>query len=87
MTEYEKYQEWKRRIDEYCGEIKQANVWSDGKPRSGFFPLGRITTCRDPEHLAPSHITIPQGQGYRHVCPSCGHVQVVMPPQVFLSDS
>lgn len=28
--------------------------------------------CLDPAHKPPSHMVIPAGKIYRHVCPSCG---------------
>lgn len=53
------------------------------KKESGFFDLPEEERkCTNPEHDVPSHLHIPQGKGYRHVCPSCGKVQVVKPPQI-----
>lgn len=46
---------------------------------SGFFDLPRPAICNDPAHLAPSHLYIPPGRGYRHVCPACGAVQILAP--------
>lgn len=37
--------------------------------------------CNDPEHGPPMYYSIPQGYGYKHVCPSCGKSQVIIPPQ------
>lgn len=50
----------------------------------GFFDLPQKKTCRHPEHRPPSHIHIPQGKGYRHVCPGCGNVVDIIPQQVTL---
>lgn len=50
--------------------------------KSGFFPLTKHIQCMDPEHTPPTHICIPPGQGYRHVCPSCGKVTTIIPPQI-----
>lgn len=55
----------------------------DGK-KSGFFPLNIQKGCQDRAHNPPGYMVIPQGQGYRHVCPSCGKVQIVIPPQYTL---
>ena len=33
--------------------------------------------CRDPSHEPPTHLVIPAGKRYRHVCPSCGRVVYV----------
>lgn len=52
--------------------------------KGGFFPLPKDKTCRNPEHQPPSHIHIPQGEGYRHVCPGCGNVIDIIPQQVTL---
>lgn len=55
----------------------------NNKPKKGgFFPLPKSKQCKDPSHSPPSHICIPQGQGYRHVCPSCGNVIELIPPQI-----
>jgi len=35
--------------------------------------------CKDPEHNPPTHLVIPRGKIYRHVCPSCGREVVVRP--------
>jgi hypothetical protein len=56
----------------------------DSEKKSGFFDLPQQDICRDKEHNPPSHICIPQGKGYRHVCPSCGKETVIIPPQVRL---
>lgn len=59
--------------------------------KGGFFPLPKFPdkkleedTCNSTEHDPPKYLHIPQGQGYKHVCPRCGKVQVVIPPQITL---
>jgi hypothetical protein len=52
------------------------------KKESGFFDLPTSTTCKDSEHNPPEYLHIPQGKGYRHVCPACGYVTNVIPPQI-----
>jgi hypothetical protein len=54
------------------------------KTKEGFFDLPKITVCKDPEHYPPSHMVVPQGKGYKHVCPSCKNVSVIIPPQISL---
>ena len=55
------------------------NVIELAKPeKSGFFDLTKRYACRDPEHHAPTHIHLPAGKGYRHVCPTCGAVQTIV---------
>ncbi len=49
---------------------------------SGFFDLPQAVKCKHPEHNPPSHIHIPQGKGYRHVCPACGDVAILTPSQI-----
>lgn len=41
----------------------------------------RRPMCRHPEHSAPTGIYIPEGKGYRHVCPACGRTDIVIPDQ------
>jgi hypothetical protein len=58
----------------------------------GLFPLDIFkkgerkdaTDCNDSEHNPPKHYNIPQGFGYRHVCPACGKSQIIIPPQITL---
>lgn len=51
--------------------------------KGGFFDLPKgEKKCNHPGHQPPSHICIPQGKGYRHVCPACGVETVLIPPQI-----
>ena len=50
--------------------------------QGGFFDLPQDKRCKDKSHKPPTHIYIPQGKGYRHVCPSCGKVTDLIPPQI-----
>ncbi len=53
-------------------------------PESGSaFKLDEPNKCLDPSHNFPSHLHIPQGHGYRHVCPKCGEVKVATNPIAF----
>ena len=53
------------------------------KKKSGFQNAeNTFTTCKDTNHFAPSHIFIPDGKKYVHVCPSCGKEQTLVSPQV-----
>lgn len=47
------------------------------KEESGFFDITPQQICTHPEHNFPSHLVIPQGKGYKHVCPGCGRVIVI----------
>ena len=50
--------------------------------KSGFFDIHPTKLCNHPDHGFPSHLYIPFGKGYRHVCPSCGNVTTVIPQQI-----
>ena len=52
--------------------------------QSGFFDLPEQKKCNDVEHDPPKHLYIPQGQGYRHVCPSCGKETIIIPEQTYM---
>lgn len=55
------------------------------KKQSGFFPLtdiGSKEVCTDENHNPPMFIHIPYGQGYRHICPTCGEVTELISPQI-----
>lgn len=60
-------------------------VARDRAESGGFFPLPEDDPpCKHPSHNPPSHIHVPEGKGYRHVCPHCGEVQILMPSRVTL---
>lgn len=59
-----------------------ADIPMNRKPQSGFFDFPKQNVCNDLEHNPPMYLCIPQGQGYRHVCPSCGKVSTLMSPQI-----
>lgn len=58
------------------------NFVAHKKEKGGFFDLPKNTKCGDSEHEPPKYLHIPQGKGYRHVCPRCGQVKDIIPPQV-----
>lgn len=63
-------------------EIDKEKVFTNPK-KSGFFDLpDHDKKCNHPEHEPPSHICIPTGKGYRHICPSCGKETILIPPQI-----
>lgn len=63
--------------------IKQFPENMGKEKQSGFFDLPKQSkVCKDPSHEPPMHLHIPQGKGYRHVCPSCGKVTTIIPPQI-----
>lgn len=54
------------------------DVLKKQKEKSGFFDLPKDVMCKDPSHNPPNMISIPYGQGYKHVCPSCGSVKLII---------
>lgn len=64
----------------FCtGECKEIIGFESEK---GFFDLPKQTECTHPEHKPPTHLHIPQGKGYTHVCPSCKKSTTIIPPQI-----
>lgn len=55
--------------------------------KSGFFDLPVTRTCTHREHNPPTHMYIPPGQGYRHVCPGCGYAVELYGSQVWCGSS
>jgi len=45
--------------------------------KSGFEMLKDEAFCLDINHSPPTHLWIPQGKQYRHICPTCGKEQVL----------
>jgi hypothetical protein len=54
------------------------------KKESEFFDLPKNKQCVSPLHNPPSHIHIPQGKGYKHVCPDCKNETTIIPHQITL---
>jgi hypothetical protein len=50
--------------------------------KDGFFDLEKSKQCKHPSHKPPMHLHIPQGKGYRHICPNCGAETILIPPQI-----
>lgn len=75
-----KSNEGANQINEGANQIIE-RLKNKGK-EGGFFDLEIEETCNHPEHKPPTHLHIPQGKGYRHVCPACGNVIEVIPPQI-----
>lgn len=47
---------------------------------SGFEPIPEHEMqkpCTGGEHNPPTHLWIPPGQQYRHICPACGHETIL----------
>lgn len=54
--------------------------------KSGFErdPFGDVFGCLHPEHNPPTHLAIPAGQRYRHICPGC-RLSLVLRPSAFFA--
>lgn len=66
------------------GEVMRDNEKWAQKKKSGFEDDPAPARCPDREHEPPSHMVIPQGKIYRHICPNCGRETVLRPSQVFM---
>lgn len=42
------------------------------------------TTCRHPDHNPPTHLMIPTGKLYRHVCTGCKKEVILQPNTAYL---
>jgi hypothetical protein len=58
--------------------------WNGSDKKGGFEPLEKSEwePCISPGHNPPTHLYIPPGQQYRHVCPCCGAETVMRPTQI-----
>jgi predicted RNA-binding Zn-ribbon protein involved in translation (DUF1610 family) len=45
--------------------------------KSGFEDLPEEKRCSHPGHNPPTHLCIPPGKQYRHICPACGEEKVL----------
>lgn len=68
--------------EDFCGSVKCYTMQQFSKyatiPKkvSRLVDEPRFNICRDPSHNPPTHMHIPYGKIYIHVCPSC---QIEMP--------
>jgi len=53
-------------------------IKADKEKQSGFFDLDKNTICTDNQHNPPSHLLVPPGKGYKHVCPGCGQIKIIV---------
>jgi hypothetical protein len=54
----------------------------NNEKKGGFYDLPKDKICNDLNHKPPMHIYIPLGKGYKHICPSCGAITNIVPPQI-----
>lgn len=52
--------------------------------RGSFEDIPAQERCLNPSHEPPSHMVIPAGKQYRHVCPGCGREMILRPPAIFM---
>lgn len=52
--------------------------------RGGFEPIPEhARPCLSPGHNPPTHLCIPYGMQYRHICPACGNETVMQSSEVY----
>lgn len=51
---------------------KRGGFEDDPEPKAGGY-------CNHPEHVPPTHLYVPAGKRYRHICPACGQETVIRP--------
>ena len=69
---------------EFIDLVKENFMKILNNKESGFFDLPVKEKCTHPGHNPPSHLYIPPGKGYRHVCPGCKKETILIPPQISL---
>jgi predicted RNA-binding Zn-ribbon protein involved in translation (DUF1610 family) len=52
------------------------------RKQGGFKKLPVEQMCTSPFHAPPTHIYIPAGYVYEHVCPCCGATQILRSSQI-----
>lgn len=57
---------------------------NNDKDQSGFEDAPCEHICGHPSHNPPTHLVIPQGKIYNHVCPGCGVTMRITNPKQFL---
>lgn len=68
---------------EFINTLQSLEKLEDLLPaKCGFFDLPKIKRCNDREHEPPKYLYIPQGKGYKHVCPTCGSETIMIPQQI-----
>lgn len=65
------------------GLIEALDNKPPAKEKGGFFDLPKQEFCTHPDHTFPTHLYIPPGKGYTHVCPNCGASQTVHNPMIY----
>lgn len=53
------------------------SAWNANK-QDGFFDLEDKDICNHPSHKPPTLLNIPYGKGYRHSCPLCGKLTILI---------
>jgi hypothetical protein len=60
--------------------LEQIQQTTDEK--SHFEDIEQVKLCKNPEHNPPTHLHIPQGKRYVHICPGCNSRVILQPPQI-----
>lgn len=63
---------------------KLQEIQSKGRSNR-FIKLPEVKICRDPSHNPPTHLCIPEGMAYEHVCQGCGNTTLLHSPRISYS--
>lgn len=65
------------------GDHARRMVEASKRKQGGMEPIpAHQRPCNSPEHSPPTHLCIPEGMQYRHICPACGAEYVMRGSQV-----
>lgn len=53
--------------------------------KGGFEDIPEQERCRNAQHDPPTHMVIPPGKQYRHICPGCGLEILLRPPMIWMT--
>ena len=62
--------------------LEQFQRLAEKEERSHFEDLDVAPKCNHPEHEPPTHLHIPFGKKYVHICPGCKRRIELIPPQI-----
>jgi hypothetical protein len=87
MSDVTSHPQWPVTVDEHGHTHRSARdlMLSDVKTGGGLEPIPgyedyKRGMCTSPMHAPPTHICVPEGMRYRHVCSACGKESFVYPP-------
>lgn len=82
MTQTRTPSPWPSEIFQQLKDLRK-----DSTRKGGFEPIPNgpkgLVPCPSPQHNPPTHLCIPSGMQYRHICPVCGREQVLRSPTFY----